>query len=53
MRGSPDPFKRLSEDAILDFVKWLTSRTLERAAKWQVYALRNADLLSRDRAAHC
>jgi hypothetical protein len=37
MRGSPDPFKRLSEDAILDFVKWLISRTLERTAKWQVY----------------
>ena len=36
MRGSPGPSKRLSEDAILDFVKWLTTRTQQRAAQWQV-----------------
>jgi hypothetical protein len=36
MRGSPGPFKRLSEDATLDFVKWLTTRTQQRVATWQV-----------------
>jgi hypothetical protein len=36
MRGSPGPFKRRSEDAILDFVKLLTTRTQLRAAKWEV-----------------
>lgn len=37
MLGLPDSLKRLSEDASLRFVQWLTSRTQQGVAQWQVW----------------
>lgn len=36
MFGLPDSLRRLSEEASFHFVQWLTTRTQQRVAVWQV-----------------